>query len=524
LKNYPPKRQLRAAQSLLLLTVLSQSLVTSTCYGAKASTDSFFALIAAEPAETSMVLKGIYDPDKGTTSSAADASPVTAGESEETPIVDSDQTTKVEAAPDKAKEEPKTEKKVESQATTSEDNLKTGITVNKIISPNDAIKLGGQSIGSATLKCVEFAPATDPFEEAINSAAIVAMERDSELVEADNKLYTMQGKSQSAKEISRNFLHYLLNYRGVGPSSASANALMERTINTSSVLAAELKWEKSVDEKYVATVNAASELAEAMDLPEGSEMDSAVNDAKANLAELVGPDEANNLVAKFKALKKVLPKSTPQLKNATVAKERASVRALEESIIKQDPILSEVAEKLNKYAVKKRTEVLTGAVQSALGVAGLAPSILGPCAQLAKTAFILSTGGSEENKLYKEVFLFKRIEVRTRTISQLSSTAVRSYNFACLTNRPFLAAYAQSLMNKMADKETVDKIVAGDIDTRMTAEIAAQPETKGTTLESAVNSVNTGSPVTQPEKKEVEAEAVSGKTAPGKDSTNNQLD
>lgn len=519
MKNFPLKRRLKVAQSLLLLQLLSQSLLAIDCYGAGASTDSFFALIAAEPAETSMVLKGIYDPDKSTTSGTTDSEPATAS-TEET-VVDSDEVPKQTAEPAPVK----AESKVENKVTTPEDNLKTGITVNKIISPKDAIKLGGQSIGSATLKCVEFAPATDPFEEAINSAAIVAMERDSELVEADNKLYTMQGKSQSAKEISRNFLHYLLNYRGVGPSSASANALMERNINTSSVLAAELKWEKSVDEKYVSTVNAASELAEAMDLPEGSEMEKAIEDAKANLAELVGIDEANNLVNKFKALKKVLPKSTPQLKNATVAKERASVRALEESIIKQDPILSEVAEKLNKYAVKKRTEVLTGAVQSALGVAGLAPSILGPCAQLAKTAFILSTGGSEENKLYKEVFLFKRIEVRTRTISQLSSTAVRSYNFACLTNRPFLAAYAQSLMNKMADKETVDKIIAGDIDTRMTSEVADKPQSTGTTLESAVNSVSTGilAPQTQ-DKKEVEAEAVTGKPAPGKDSPNNQLD
>ncbi len=524
MKNSPLKRRLKVAHSLLLLQLFCQSLLAIDCYGVGASTDSYFALIAAEPAETSMVLKGIYDPDKSTTSSTTDSMPATAASNEET-VVDSDEVPKQTAEPAPAKAESKVESNVESKVSTPEDNLKTGITVNKIISPNDTIKLGGQSIGSATLKCVEFAPATDPFEEAINSAAIVAMERDSELVEADNKLYTMQGKSQSAKEISRNFLHYLLNYRGVGPSSASANALMERNINTSSVLATELKWEKSVDEKYVATVNAASELAEAMDLPEGSEMDKAVEDAKANLAELVGMDEANNLVNKFKALKKVLPKSTPQLKNATVAKERASVRALEESIIKQDPILSEVAEKLNKYAVKKRTEVLTGAVQSALGVAGLAPSILGPCAQLAKTAFILSTGGSEENKLYKEVFLFKRIEVRTRTISQLSSTAVRSYNLACLTNRPFLAAYAQSLMNKMADKETVDKIVAGDIDTRMNSQVAEKPQSTGTILESAVNSVSTGSSAPQPQdKKEVEAEAVTGKPAPGKDAPNNQLD
>lgn len=341
--------------------------------------------------------------------------------------------------------------------------LETGISVNKVI------KLAGEPITSQKLKCVEFAPANDPFEEAINGAAIVAMERDAELVDADSKLFKMQGTQQNAKEISKNFIHYLLNYRGVGPSSAGANALMERNLSTSSVLAAELKWEKAVDEKYVSTVNACAELADAMDREDAQEREQAIADARANLEYLVGAAEAAKVVDKFQALRNVMPKVTPHAGNLGVAAERARIKTLEEAIIKQDPILSETAEKLNKYAVKKRTEVLTGAIQSALGVAGLAPSLIGPCAQLVKTAFILSTGGSEENKLYKEVFLFKRIEVRARTISQLSNTAVRSYHMACLTNRPFLAAYAQSLMSKMTDKDTVEKIVSGNIDTRVAA-------------------------------------------------------
>lgn len=414
---------------------------------------------AAPQSAPDMVLKGAY-----TEAAETQATETQASESKTTEnAVSETQAVESKATEPKSTEAKSTETKVSESI--DDKKLETGISVNKVI------KLAGEPITSQKLKCVEFAPANDPFEEAINGAAIVAMERDPELVDADSKLFKMQGAQQNAKEISKNFIHYLLNYRGVGPSSAGANALMERNLSTSSVLAAELKWEKAVDEKYVSTVNACAELADAMDREDAQERESAIADAKANLEYLLGADEATKVVDKFQALRNVMPKVTPHAGNLGVAAERARIKTLEEAIIKQDPILSETAEKLNKYAVKKRTEVLTGAIQSALGVAGLAPSLIGPCAQLVKTAFILSTGGSEENKLYKEVFLFKRIEVRARTISQLSNTAVRSYHMACLTNRPFLAAYAQSLMSKMTDKETVEKVVSGNIDTRVASPI-----------------------------------------------------
>lgn len=414
---------------------------------------SFQQAAVAANQETSMVLKGAYDPSA--TTEAAGQAPTAAAETAAATTTNADTTAGTTTAGELDK------------ATTA--SGEPSVTETTVDLKDKKIESGISISTSSKLKCVEFAPSKDPFEEAINTAAIVAMERDPEVVEADSKLFKMQGSGQNAKEISKNFLHYLLNYRGVGPSSSGANALMERKINSSSTLAAELKWEKAVDEKYVSTVNACAELADALDREDAAERDQALADATANLNVLVGEEEAAKLVTKFKNLKATLPNTIPNAGSLGVAAERARIRTLEEAVIKQDPILSTTTQKLAKYTVTTKTEVVTGAIQSALGVAGLAPSLIGPCAQLVKTAFILSTGGSEENKLYKEVFLFKRIEVRARTISQLSSTAVRSYHMACLTKRPLLAAYSQSLMSKMTDKDTVERIVSGNLDTRIAA-------------------------------------------------------
>jgi hypothetical protein len=353
--------------------------------------------------------------------------------------------------------------------------LSTGIEITEFA--KSSIKMDGKAIGSSQLKCIEFAPTQDPFQEAVANAAISAMERDSKLVEVDATLAKMRRKGQKANEVGRNFAHYLLNYRGVGPSSDGANALMERNIKSSNTLTTELIWEKAVDEKYVDTVTTCAELADALDRENTEEQEKALKIVTTKLNNLLGEEASGKLIAKFKALKNVLPLATSGgAGNIGVGVERERIAALTESVMKNDEIVAEVAQKLSKFTVTDRTQAITGAAQSVLGVAGLAPSLIGPAAQVLKTILILSTGGSEENKLFKEVFLFKRLEVRTRAIGSLASSAVRSHNMANLAKRPFLKAYSEAMMRQLADEQTVEGLLAGKYDDGKALEEKAQAD------------------------------------------------
>ncbi len=367
----------------------------------------------------------------------------------------------------------------------ADSKLNTGITVNKVVE-GEKPKVAA---GPGKLKCLEFEHSDNPIQQAVYETATLAMTRDPAVVSVDEQLYKMQnlGKLQNTKEISRNFVHYLVNYRGVGPSSAGANALMEKEINTSSKLSTELKWEKAIDEKYVDIVNACAEAADALDREALGEGSDSVTEVTNTLTDLVGKEEADKLIAKFRKLRSEMPDTikAQSTKSFGISTERSQISALQEAVLKQDPILAEVAEKLSKYQVKKGTEVVSGVVQGALGVAGLAPSFVGPAAQIVKTAFILSTGGSEENKLYKEVFLFKRLEVRSRTINHLATSSIRNYNIGTLTNRPFLAAYSKALMEQMADQATIAKIISGETGTKLSSKPADATTTKSANLELA---------------------------------------
>lgn len=394
----------------------------------------------------------------------------------------------------------------------ADSKLNTGITVNKVVG---AEKPAAPAPGK--LKCLEFEHSDNPIQQTVYDAATLAMTRDPEVVSVDEQLFKMQslGKLQNTKEISRNFVHYLVNYRGVGPSSAGANALMEKEINTSSKLSTELKWEKAIDEKYVDIVSACAEAADALDREALGEGSAAVTEVTNTLTDLIGKEEADKLIAKFRKLRAEMPEpiKAQSPKSFGISTERSQINALQEAVLKQDPILAEVAEKLSKYQVKKGTEVVSGVVQGALGVAGLAPSFVGPAAQIVKTAFILSTGGSEENKLYKEVFLFKRLEVRSRTINHLATTSIRNYNIGTLTNRPFLTAYSKALMEQMTDQATIEKIISGDTGTKLSSKSVETKE--ATTAPDSVNKPadTKGDEIKTAESKQVEDKQVETKTA-----------
>jgi hypothetical protein len=119
---------------------------------------------------------------------------------------------------------------VETDSKVSVDSkLNTGITVNKVVD-GEKPKV---TASPGKLKCLEFEHSDNPIQQAVYETATLAMTRDPAVVSVDEQLFKMQslGKLQNTKEISRNFVHYLVNYRGVGPSSAGANALMEKEIN-----------------------------------------------------------------------------------------------------------------------------------------------------------------------------------------------------------------------------------------------------------------------------------------------------
>ena len=70
----------------------------------------------------------------------------------------------------------------------------------------------------------------------------------------------------------------------------------------------------------------------------------------------------------------------------------------------------------------------------------------------------MATGGPEQAKLLKELYLDKRFESRWKVLNEEAHLAVENYQVAILTHNPVLLAYSESVVSQMTSSETVNQV------------------------------------------------------------------
>ena len=90
-----------------------------------------------------------------------------------------------------------------------------------------------------------------------------------------------------------------------------------------------------------------------------------------------------------------------------------------------------------------------------MSIVAFSPTLASPAAQTAEFIFVACTGGPEEKKLLKEVYLDRCFESRFDRLNQEISMSINNYNSAILTRNPVLFCCSQSLMEKLTNPDTV---------------------------------------------------------------------
>src|SRR5690606_13528977 len=104
---------------------------------------------------------------------------------------------------------------------------------------------------------------------------------------------------------------------------------------------------------------------------------------------------------------------------------------------------------LHKYNKRSKAMMVTSSVvQTLLGAASLTPTFIGPAAKTALVTFIMATGGPEQAKLMKELYLDKRLESRWKVLNEETHLALDNYQLAILTRNPVLLGCSESVVGQ----------------------------------------------------------------------------
>jgi hypothetical protein len=289
-------------------------------------------------------------------------------------------------------------------------------------------------------------------------------------------------------------LNFVFDVRGFDWSKEGANAILEEKLKPKGAAACEFLKHRAEDEQELSLVATTLQLASV----EGKD-DKKTKEAVDNIAKLIGIEEANKLHDKIQQAGIAAGAGGSDLS----ADDKASVdvshkcdrlRIILEAASETDPVVAAMTKRLHKYNHRNKfLQVTAKVVYVTMGIASFAPTLAAPIAETTLLTFMTVTGGPEQDKLLKEVYLSKCLQSRANLITEKAHLAVDCYDMAVLTKNVNLLACSKDLIRQMTDEKTMAVFLG-------TAPAAAVASTTSPAMAAATTpAVATSASTTQPD-------------------------
>jgi hypothetical protein len=132
-----------------------------------------------------------------------------------------------------------------------------------------------------------------------------------------------------------------------------------------------------------------------------------------------------------------------------------------ESAVNTDPIVREMRDRLHKYNSRSKILQLSAkALYSAVGICAMTPTLAAPIAEISMLSFMTVTGGPEQDKLLKEIYLTKCLESRYRLIAEKTNLISACHTRAIVSKNPALLACTTELLRQMTSDSIVDAVLS----------------------------------------------------------------
>ncbi|CAN5575978.1 hypothetical protein BH10CYA1_BH10CYA1_22030 [soil metagenome] len=296
-------------------------------------------------------------------------------------------------------------------------------------------------------------------DQLVNSA----YDRDARAIEIRQKEGKYKGSLRKSIAKISDMAQFMTAYKGFQASSEAADVILEEKQKLKSKAAVEWIKQKQHDELHPKVVSSLMQIASGLGMSAPSKQQKNVDVGVKQLASIVGDQDAKRALTAMTAWAASVKESNAPLtaqEPLNVLKLDSATKKLIESSLQRDEIVLETRSKLQKYNHRsKLLQATAKVVNSTLSVAMFSPTIVSPAAQIALFAFLMATGGPEEAKLLKELYLDRRIECRYKMINQEATQAINNYNVASITGNSVLVQFCNLSANKMAGKDVLAQSV-----------------------------------------------------------------
>lgn len=295
----------------------------------------------------------------------------------------------------------------------------------------------------------------------IHDLVSVAVANDPDIQRCNEKSGTNLRGLRYFKQKGKEILQFSTSATGFEQSSEAADVILDEKVKLKSQSAIEYVRQRREDYLHTKICAGMMQMAMGLGLKDQERRERAIASGLQELEKYVGEKEAQDTLAALNEWTKSvkMPTATFAQEPWDVIQMQQKSASIVEAALQNDSVISEIQKRLHKYNKMSTFRRATGKiVHAALEVCMWSPTIVSPAAQLSQLIFVELTGGPEEAKLLKEVYLDKRLDCRITRLTQEATSAINLYNFAIVSKNPALLACAESMMAEMGGMNAIQSV------------------------------------------------------------------
>ncbi len=293
-----------------------------------------------------------------------------------------------------------------------------------------------------------------------------ALKKNPQMANLDNLVKHHRKLSQRTMAQAKDAGQFLFCYQGFAPSSEAADLILNEKLKLNNRSAVEYARQRVIDDNHLAIFKATMQIARGLGDAQSERAKQTIASGTEKLKALVGEEEAIKTVDMMTSWNRRLeiPESAYAAPIWDIDEQSAKLQIATTGAKESDAVVEGVRKNLNKYNHKSAFSRASGRViETILGTATLAPNVIGPAAQVAMISFQLGTGGTEQAKMTKSIYLGKRQESRLSVINEEAHLALTNYQLAVAMRNKTLLAFTQLTLQKISGKKAAQEIFGSTV-------------------------------------------------------------
>ncbi len=287
----------------------------------------------------------------------------------------------------------------------------------------------------------------------------VARDRDPQTAKLDRAVAHYRTRAAKISAGAKDDVDFAICYRGFGPSSEAGDIITGEKLKVKTEAAAGYARQKQVDEMHLRIVSGLMQIAMGLGVTDRIRSEETVNTGVDSLSALVGDERANQtlqMMADWNRRIKV-PEEIFRQPVLDVQRRNQMSSQVVNIALARDPVVIEIQKHLHKYNhLSAATRASGRACSTVLGVLARGPVSHSAGLPL-QLAYVTATGGPEQAKIMKELYLDQRLISRKQVVTEETHMAVDNHQLAIVTHNPCLLACSELVIQDLAGPLTVSQ-------------------------------------------------------------------